>query len=238
MIPILMYHSIKRVNRNEIMRSIHVSPQSFKLQMLLLKLLGYRGCSVTDALRALKTGGDKKLVALTFDDGYANFLTEALPTLERYGFSATIYIVADLMGDSNRWDDGTGISENQLMSSNEIRYCFSKGIEIGCHSATHPKLTNDKVNLERELLTSKRTLERTLGSPINTFCYPYGIYNQAIADLLPLYGYSSATTMVRGRASTLDNIYELPRIPVNWHTMPHLFLIKLLTSYEDRRRGR
>ena len=236
MIPILMYHSIQHVSRKEIMRSIHVSPLSFKIQMLLLKVLGYRGCSVSEAIEALKTGRDEKLVALTFDDGYRNFVTNALPTLERCGFSATVYIVSDLIGDSNRWDGNTGISKNELMSTDEIKLCIARGIEIGCHSATHPKLTDNKVDLERELLTSKRNLEDALGILVKAFCYPYGIYNQAIKKSLQQYEYSSATTMIRGRASSHDNVLELPRIPINWHTLPHLFILKITSAYEDRRR--
>ena len=238
MIPILMYHSIQRVSRKEIMRSIHVSPLSFKIQMFLIKLLGYRGCSVTEAIDALKTDTDRdeKLIALTFDDGYRNFVTNALPTLERYGFSATIYIVSDLIGDSNRWDEKTGISKNDLMSADEVKLCITKGIEIGCHSATHPKLTDHKVDLERELLTSKRNLEKTLAITINAFCYPYGIYDDTIKQLLHQCGYSSATTMKRGRASASDNAFELPRIPITWHTLPHLFILKIISAYEDRRR--
>ena len=236
MIPILMYHSIQRVSRSEIMRSIHVSPLSFKIQMFFLKLLGYRGSSVTEAIEVLKTDSEEKLVALTFDDGYRNFVTNALPTLDRYGFSATVYIVSDLIGDSNRWDENTGISKNDLMSADEIKLCIAKGIEIGCHSATHAKLNEHKVDLERELLTSKRNLEKTLAIPINAFCYPYGIYDQTIKKLLHQYGYSSATTMKRGRASASDNAFELPRIPITWHTLPHLFILKIISAYEDRRR--
>lgn len=238
MIPILMYHSIKRVSRKEIMRSIHVSPLSFKIQMLLLKVLGYKGCSVSEAVEVLKAGRNEKLVALTFDDGYRNFVTHALPTLKRCGFSATVYIVSDLIGDSNRWDENTGISKNELMSADEIKLCITKGVEIGCHTATHPKLTDHTVDLERELLTSKRNLEQMLGISIKAFCYPYGTYNQTIEQSLHQYGYSSATTMKRGRALSCDNAFELPRIPINWHTLPHLFILKILSSYEDRRRNK
>jgi peptidoglycan/xylan/chitin deacetylase (PgdA/CDA1 family) len=237
MIPILMYHSIQRVSRKEIMRSIHVSPLSFKIQMLLLKAMGYRGCSVSEAIKVLRTGRDEKLVALTFDDGYRNFIKNALPTLERYGFSATVYIVSDLIGDSNRWDRDTGISPNELMTIDEIKHCASKGIEIGCHSATHAKLTEVKTDreLQRELLTSKQHLERSINNPVNAFCYPYGLFNETIVQHVKRCGYESATTMIRGRADRDDDPLQLPRIPVNWHTLPHLFIAKIVTTYEDKR---
>ena len=44
----------------------------------------------------------------------------------------------------------------------------------------------------------------------------------------------TATTMIRGRANPQSNKFQLPRIPITHHTLPHLFLAKILTKYEDR----
>ena len=44
--------------------------------------------------RAMTTGDTKRLVGLTFDDGYEDFLSTALPILEAVGFSATVFVVA------------------------------------------------------------------------------------------------------------------------------------------------
>lgn len=231
-----MYHSIKRVKRNEVMRSLHVSPLSFKIQMYLLKILGYRGCSVSEALAALANGQKEKVIALTFDDGYENFVSEALPILERLKFSATVYVVTELIGTTNVWDRDTGISKNNLMTLKEIRFCVSKGVEIGCHSATHTKLNQDSVDLETEILLSKKYLEEAINRPVDTFCYPYGLYDEQVVRKIKTSGYLSATTMHRGRAKLDDDKFKLPRIPVTWHTLPHLFLAKILSNYEDRRR--
>jgi peptidoglycan/xylan/chitin deacetylase (PgdA/CDA1 family) len=236
MIPILMYHSVKYVDKKEVMRSLHVRPHSFKIQMFLLKALGYRGCSIAEALDALKNKSNGKLVALTFDDGYQNFKTTALPILKKLGFSATVYIVSDRIGRHNEWDEKTGISPNELMTSAEIQYCASQGIEVGCHSATHVRLTEAQTELDYEILQSKAFLERTISKPVTAFCYPYGIYDDRVLNFVRRAGFSSATTMIRGRATDHDDRYQLPRIPVTWHTLPHLFMIKLFTNYEDRRR--
>jgi hypothetical protein len=48
-------------------------------------------------------------------------------------------------------------------------------------------------------------------------------------------GYSTATTMSRGRATPQSNKLTLPRMPITHHTLPHLFLAKILTKYEDKR---
>lgn len=233
-----MYHSIKRVDRNEVMRSLHVSPLSFKIQMYLLKILGYRGCSVSEAVELLDTNRKEKVVALTFDDGYQNFFSTALPVLETLGFTATVYVVADLIGSTNLWDRDTGISTNDLMTLGEIKSCMSRGIEIGCHSATHAKLDQRSVDLESEIGRAKSDLELALETRINTFCYPFGVYTECVATKVQSSGFTSATTMRRGRATAGDSIFELPRIPITWHTLPHLFLTKIMSHYEDNRRSK
>ena len=199
-------------------------------------MLGFRGCSVSEAIAILRQDRNEKVVALTFDDGYRNFKTTVLPILNRYGFSATVYVVTDLIGRHNQWDQGTGISPNPLMTADEIRCCVSQDIEIGCHTATHARLTDTHVDLNDEISRSKDLLETLTGKPVNAFCYPYGLHDDRVSNIVAQCGFSSATTMIRGRATATHNPLRLPRIPVTWHTLPHLFIIKLLTSYEDKRR--
>ena len=236
MIPILMYHSIQRVSRHEPMRSIHVDPRRFHQQMWILKTLGYEGCTVSHAINALKSESKQKLVALTFDDGYLNFISNALPTLNAFNFKATVYAVSNLTGDYNQWDLGTGISPNKLMDNNQLKICISNGMEIGCHTAHHASLTDKHTDLNAEVHQSKSHLENQLQISVNAFCYPYGHMNNKTILEVKKAGFTSATTMVRSRAKPSDDLFQLPRIPVTWHTLPHLFIAKILTSYEDRRR--
>jgi peptidoglycan/xylan/chitin deacetylase (PgdA/CDA1 family) len=235
-IPILMYHSIQSVPRTEVMRSLHVHPRSFALQMRILKMLGFRGCSVSEAIASFKSGIPEKLVALTFDDGYKNFLTNAAPTLKKHGFSATIYAVSDLVGTFNQWDLKNGISRNDLMDYADLRQCVSGGFEIGCHSATHVSLTSPAANLEQEIKKAKHKLEDQLDSSVDSFCYPYGHFESNVCNWVRLASFTSATTMIRSRATSSEDPIRLPRIPITWHTLPHLFVAKIATSYEDRRR--
>jgi len=234
-IPILMYHSIASPNKNEVMRSLHVKPESFLTQMRIIKALGYRGCSVSECMNAFAKGSNEKLIGLTFDDGYKNFYTKALPVLLHFGFTATVYVVSGLVGKSNIWDKHNRISDNPLMTWGELQDTLHKKIEIGCHSMTHKSLT-DQIDLNKEVRSAKSLLESKLSTPITSFCYPYGHCNERTVQEIERTGFSSATTMIRSRAAATDNQLLLPRIPVTWHTLPHLFVIKLLTGYEDRRR--
>lgn len=231
-----MYHSIQSVPRTEVMRSLHVHPRSFALQMWILKMLGYRGCSVSEAQASLRSETEEKLVALTFDDGYKNFLTNAVPTLKKYGFSATVYAVSDLVGNFNQWDLKNGISRNDLMDYGDLRRCITQGFEIGCHSANHVSLTSPDTDLVYEIKSAKTILQENLDYSIKAFCYPYGHFNDRVINSVEENSFESATTMIRSRATKNDNLLALPRIPITWHTMPHLFVAKVLTNYEDERR--
>ena len=239
-IPILMYYSIKTVKKTETMRSLHVAPNAFRRQMFILKKLGFRGCSIKEVKDALQSGSTEKLVGLTFDDGYENFFTNALPTIITNKFSATVFPVASMVGDANIWDTEkhSGISRNPLMSWHQLKHCISQGIEIGCHSMTHKSLTDCETELTSEIVFAKQILENKLNINITSYCYPYGHYNNKIINRIRDAGFSSGVTMIRSRATYSDPCYELPRIPITWHTRPHLFLIKLLTAYEDNRRNK
>lgn len=232
-----MYHSIQNVAKTETMRSLHVSPSSFKNQLRILKILGFRGCTVSEATKAMQEGSTEKLVALTFDDGYQNFLQNALPSLQAFGFKATIYVLSGLIGKSNIWDHAYGISPNRLLDERELKLCIRQGTELGCHSHSHQSLNTESIDLASEITVSKGLLEQKFQVHVDSFCYPYGHFNQNVVDTVKLSGFRSATTMIRSRASSSDDPFMLPRIPINWHTLPHLFATKILTAYEDRRRN-
>jgi len=233
--PILMYHSISNMPRGTIMRSLHVHPKRFKFQMRLLKLLGYRGVSMTELKPYLTGKKSGRVVGLTFDDGYKNNLTDALPILKQLGFSATLYIVSENIGGINNWDSSKGIPEKRIMDKKEVKEWINYGMEIGSHTQSHIDLQKCSNEIAfKEINQSKTDLENIFKITINHFCYPYGNFNKRILSIVKKAGYDTATTTIRGRSSTNDAILELPRVSITHHTLPHLFLLKLFSSYEDR----
>ena len=118
--PILMYHSIFKMPKGAIMRSLHVSPKRFNFQMRMLKFFGYRGVSMSELHHHLLTGNNEKIIGITFDDGYRNNVSNALPILKKLGFTATIYIVSKSIDGTNHWDTPKGINEQQLVNKEEI----------------------------------------------------------------------------------------------------------------------
>jgi peptidoglycan/xylan/chitin deacetylase (PgdA/CDA1 family) len=235
-IPILMYHSISEMPKGTIMRGLHVPPKRFALQMKLLKLLGYKGLSINELQPYLKGEKAGKVVGLTFDDGYKNNVTNALPILEKNNFSATCYLVSQNVGGINHWDISKGIPKCAMMDNQDTQLWIDAGMEIGSHTQNHIHLTQVDANTaKREIEQSKNDLERQFNCTISNFCYPYGDLNIEIVNMVKNAGYQTATTVQRGRSTILDNKLELPRVPI-WHsTLPHLFLLKILTKYEDKR---
>ena len=229
-----MYHSIESMPKSTIMRSLHVPPRRFKFQMWLLKILGYRGLSLKELKPYLDGYKHGKVVGITFDDGYQNNLINAAPILKKYNFSATCYIVSERVGSSNSWDIEKGITQRPLMSKTEIKEWLSLGMDIGAHTKSHVDLTSiTEYKALMEIRDCKSDLERQYNLKITDFCYPFGLFNETVCDLVKESGYLRATSMVRGRVSSRSNSYILPRIPINHRTLPHLFLAKILTNYED-----
>lgn len=238
-IPILMYHQIEVAPpKGAAFRSLYVSPQSFARQMSFLSLLGYRGLSMSALMPYLAGEQTGKVVGITFDDGYLNNLTNALPVLNRHGFSSTCYAVSQQLGKSNEWDREIGIAQTSLMNAAQLRQWRAGGQDVGAHTRHHVRLTGaDASTSMEEIFLCKSELETMTGSPVQHFCYPYGDYTDDHAAMARTAGFETATTTQRSRCQGGENMMQLPRVPVVRSTsLPSLWL-KLATNYEDRRRS-
>jgi peptidoglycan/xylan/chitin deacetylase (PgdA/CDA1 family) len=237
-IPILVYHQIAEAPaKGSAFRSLYVAPGAFARQMAWLKRLGYTGLSMSGLQPYLNGDRSGKVAGITFDDGYQNNLIHALPVLVKQGFSSTCYAVSGLLGQTNVWDQGMGISQTPLMNESEIRQWVSAGQEIGSHTRRHVDLmSTDDVGCRVEMKQGKTELESALSQPVLHFCYPYGHYESrhiAIADEL---GFMTATTTQRSRCHAQADMLQLPRVPVLRSTTLPVFWLKIATRYEDRRK--
>ena len=236
-IPILTYHQVDPpAPRGAPYRSLSVSPAAFARQMAWLAALGYRGLSMSALMPYLRGEQSGRVVGLTFDDGYRNNLIHALPVLRRHGFSATCFVVSDMIGQSNAWDASLGIAEKPLMTLDELRSWHDGGQEVGAHTGHHVDLcTLGEADARAEIAGSKRSLESALQTEVRHFCYPYGRYRPEHASWAREAGYESACTTRRGRAPAGADPFELPRVPVPRFTPLPLFWLKVASAYEDRR---
>jgi peptidoglycan/xylan/chitin deacetylase (PgdA/CDA1 family) len=237
-IPILMYHQVEvPPPSGTSMRGMVVAPSSFAWQMRMLAVLGYRGLSLPELAPYLAGDKQGRVVGITFDDGYRNTLTQALPVLRSHGFSATCYVVSRALGATNAWDAAIGVPATPLMDLADLRQWLAAGMDVGSHTRDHADLSSlDEMAARAQMTGAKFDLEQALGVAVDHFCYPYGRFRPEQAAWVREAGYKSATTVRRGRATSADDPFLLPRVLVARATHPGYFFLKLQTGYEDRYR--
>jgi len=207
---VLMYHSVAAGDLDPF--RITVSPQRFARQMRLLHRLGIRGASVRELLDGIGSAGRGPRVGLTFDDGYQDFLTGALPVLTRYGFTATVFVVAGALGGDNHWDQPAG-PRKPLLTARQVRAVTEAGMEIGSHGLRHTRLPSlPGPQLRREVEHSRQLLAQLTGREVTGFCYPYGEAGarEVAAVRAAGYGYGCGS----GLCTRLTSRHALPRIYV------------------------
>ncbi len=199
---ILTYHSI-----DDSGSVISVSPRLFRQHM---DMLAAAGTPVVPLQQVRITPG---AVAITFDDGFCNFLDHALPVLVEHRFPATVFVVSDYCGKQNDWpSQPRGVPCLDLMDWADLRDLPRHGIALGGHSATHAPLTGIWGDLlRREISDSRTMIEELGGAPITTFAYPYGGVNESVRRVV-----ASEYRLACGTSLRLtepgDDAFDLPRI--------------------------
>lgn len=208
-----MYHSLDTSGS-----VLSVAPEEFADQMTILADEGIQAMSLQQAVshRALNGTWPAKSVALTFDDGFANFYDIALPVLKRHGFSATVFVVSGHMGGKNDWGrEPSGLGTLPTLSWESAADIASAGIEIGSHTATHPDLRRCTVEqIKQELETSRGMIQEHLGITPQTFAYPYGGVNRVSQQLAANEFRAACTTELR--QANGDELSRLPRIDMHY----------------------
>jgi peptidoglycan/xylan/chitin deacetylase (PgdA/CDA1 family) len=183
-LPVLMYHHVGPP-RPGTYPALTVSPVRFERQMRWLARRGYTGIRPSDWVKWRREGDGlpAKPVLLTFDDGYADLAEYALPVLRRYGFGAVVFVVTGRVGGTNTWDEARGSGTHQLLTREQIGFWATQGIEFGAHSRTHTDLTTLAADeLAEEIVGCKHELAKISGSPVTSFAYPGGAYNQTVYE--------------------------------------------------------
>jgi peptidoglycan/xylan/chitin deacetylase (PgdA/CDA1 family) len=208
---ILMYHAVSQSSKNP--NKIFTPPERFEAHMSYLKLRNLRGVSVRELHRAERMGDTERLVGLTFDDGYEDFLQNAVPVLERFGFSATVFVVAGMLGGQNDWKFRHDPRPRlRILDVEGVREVAARGMEVGSHSMSHRKLSGlEPETLEKEVSRSHQVLSEALGEAVDGFSYPYGSIDGASAQAVRRARYAYACSVIW---RVERNAYDLPRVNV------------------------
>ena len=225
-IPILMYHAVEDALRPPKYKHFYVLAAEFAGQIRMLRRAGYQAITFAD-LAGARDGTKalpRKPVLLTFDDGYANLLTNVHPLLREIGFPYTVFLVPGKVGTTNDWVIPDGYEATPLLDWTQIAEMRADGgVEFHSHTMTHPHLAEIGREIAREeMRRSKDMLEQRLGAATDVLCYPYGNYNQSVVQEAAEIGYRMAVTTEFGRARVgdlADDPLRLPRISI-YHVPP------------------
>jgi peptidoglycan/xylan/chitin deacetylase (PgdA/CDA1 family) len=172
--------------------------------------------------------------AITFDDGVANLIQNALPELQKRGIPATVFVVTEMLGENPRWEyrGANSTLQEKIMSETQLCALPTALITIGSHTATHPYLPALSMeNLQRELEGSRLKLETMLNRPVKLFSSPYGEFDDRILDACRKAGYQRVFTTVPHLAFTNPQDFVTGRVgaaPTDW---PIEFRLKLAGAY-------
>lgn len=235
-VKVLMYHRLMdaaeaRVNNHW----TAVEQNSFREHLKVLEAFNYTAITFNDLKLHFQNEIElpKKPVIITFDDAYKDFYDIGYPLLKEFGMRAVIFALGDRSITENAWDDPSEIDRVPLMSDKELVQLHNEGFEIGAHSCTHPKLTEISLDeAEREIIESKESLERLLGSEINSFCYPFGLENKAIQQIVKDAGFSFGCTVYSGPTSFGESLFNIHRITIKNNMGALGFALRVLTPLD------
>jgi peptidoglycan/xylan/chitin deacetylase (PgdA/CDA1 family) len=231
-IPILTYHRVIHEEPTQAAdpARIAVSAQQFRSHLTLLKRLGYSTLDARTYADRLRQRAPirRRSVMITFDDGYEDNLTVALPILKDFGFTATVFAVTGHIGGHNAWDGG-GL---RLLSNEGWKALRREGIDVGAHTVNHPHLpTLPHEEAYREMKESKLQLESLLGETITTLAYPYGETKDSVDDAARLAGFTAAYATDQASPDPTKNIFRIRRIVMFPKTTAAQLAWKIQTIY-------
>ena len=190
-IQILTYHKINDdfdwgITRQKV--------SQFKRGIKFLHDLGYKSVPLEEAFKSQEIS-DRK-VAITFDDGYEDVYSNAVPILQKYNFTAFVFIITGFVGKYNSWDYNLGKKRKRHLSWKQIKEMSECGFGFGSHTVNHPDLTKiEKRFVEYELKKSKEVLEDKLGKETIFLSYPFGRHNRFVQEEAQRLGYKRAYTL-------------------------------------------
>jgi peptidoglycan/xylan/chitin deacetylase (PgdA/CDA1 family) len=198
---VLCYHSV-----NPRPSYLSLSPELFDAHLEWLE----EHCTIVSLSElAGRQGGDRPCVAITFDDGYADNHTYALPCLVARDASATFFLTAGFLERDREvmawlaetW--GTPVAELAPLAWDQVAEMRSAGMSFGSHTWSHRNLAHlDQAAAERELTRSKAVLEARLSAPVPAVAYPWGKLRRHVTE---------RTFAAAARAGYRLGAFSLPR---------------------------
>ena len=223
---VLAYHAIGDVPLTRDWYRLFVRPKDLRRHIERLREWRYRTTTFGELAEAVANGGGAGMVALTFDDGFADNATLLAPLLDELNAKATVFVISGRLGQAHH-----EVPWARMMTEAQVRELHSAGIEIGAHTVTHPDLTTVPYETALEELTaSKARLEDVVSAPVTVAAYPYGAADERVIAACETAGYVAACR-TSGRGSWSEPL-NLPRQDVGNRQSAFAFYLKRDDRYE------
>lgn len=212
---ILMYHSINKRDLREDVMGLAISPDAFYKHMKFLKEEGYSVIDLLDFV-SRKNGinpPNEKTIVITFDDGYKSALTNALPVLKEFGFSATLF--TNVYFIERKLPADLYYSHWEALDWDELRELKKQGLSIGAHGLTHRCLASLRTDeITKDVSESKRLIEKNINSQIQTFSYPHGSFDNRVMKILKNNDFTCSCSSTEGINTFNSDPFTLKRTEI------------------------
>lgn len=209
---VLVYHTISSPPE-ALPGDIDISPERFERQLQWLS--GWR--QVVRLVQTLRARDSERLTAITFDDGFRDNLTVALPLLEKFGLPMTLFVTPGFLGTEG------------YLSTQELREISRHPlVTIGAHGLWHRHFTRLAIDEARfELKESRRQLEGITGTSVDLMAWPYGECDGRLEDIAEECGYRASWSVWKGTNSR----HSRWRVPLGRRDNMPRFIAKVSGAY-------
>lgn len=225
-VSILGYHDFRERGGSPMI----ISASKFRDQMKAIKESGIPVIPLSDVMawrKGLKNIPEESIV-ITMDDGYVGVYTYAYPVLKEYGFPFTTYVYQNYVNIGGR-----------SLTWAQIKEMMQHGCEVGSHSVAHASLRSKKGRSDAEhlqwvlgeLKDSKEFIEKNLGIPCTSFAYPFGVFDDAMAETGLQVGYESLVTVNSQKMNWDTHMGKIGRFIIHGDSDTNF---KLATSFRGR----
>lgn len=225
-VPVLMYHFFSN-NYEEAKAAsiIHLDIDTFENQLKYLKENNYYNPTMKELERFIdgEITLPKKSVILTIDDGALSVYVLAFPLLEKYDVNAVCYIITGQIQEKSDYTSWF-MDKEQINEMSNSKNIVMNSHTHNMHGVSEDKTENriDKVSTEfgvDDINKSSEVLKNR-----ESFCYPFGIYNDNAKEILQKSGYTLAFRMNGGKVTEKLDKLELPRTAIFYHTTQNQFV--------------
>jgi len=212
MSSILVYHSIS-APAVPLPSAADISPERFARQLQWLS----RWRQVVPLTETLDRKRSGRRTAITFDDGFRDNLTVALPLLEKFNLPMTLFVSAGFV------DQAGYLTESDLRELAQHPL-----ITIGAHGFWHRHFNRLTVREARtELIDSRSLLADITRQPVELLAWPFGECDADLELLAAECGYRAAWSVWKGN----NGRFSRWRVPLGrWDNMPR-FIAKTCGGY-------